>query len=62
MFNLPLSQIAFTELQSLQQLMEATTLENSDDVWSYNGGSSKFLSSRIYKKLIGLHPTNPGFN
>ena len=41
---------------------EATTLENSDDVWSYRRSSSKFLSSRVYKKLIGHHPTNPAFS
>ena len=61
LFNLPLSQIAFTHLQSLQQLMETTTLEDSEDVWSYNGGSSQILSSMVYKKLVGHHQTDPAF-
>lgn len=61
MFNLPLSQTSFTQMQNLQQIMEATTLENSDDIWSYNGGSNRFSTSRTYRKLIGHQPTDPAF-
>jgi len=61
MFNLPLSNCLHTAAKSATT-NEATTLENSDDVWSYSRSSSKFLSSRVYKKLIGHHPTNPAFS
>jgi len=32
MFNLPLSQIAFDQVQTLQQMMQATNLEVEDDI------------------------------
>lgn len=60
LFNLPLSQIAFDQVQILQQLMDATNLENNVDIWAYTGGSTKF-SSRMYKMLIGHHQTDPTF-
>jgi hypothetical protein len=61
MFNLPLSQTAFDQVQTLQQMMQATNLEVEDDIWAYSGGSTKFSSSKMYKKLIGHHPNDPAY-
>jgi len=44
MFNLPLSQVAFNQMQTLQQMMETMILETEDDSWAYIGGSTKYSS------------------
>lgn len=61
MFNLTLSQIAFDQMQTLQQIMEEISLEAEEDIWAYNWGSNKFSSSKMYKKLIGHHPNDLAF-
>jgi hypothetical protein len=58
MFHLPLSQTAFDQVQTLQQMMQATELSNDEDIWVYTRGATKFSSSTMYKKLIGHHPTD----
>ena len=37
MFNLPISQIAYDQVQTIQQLMVTTSLEDNVDIWSYTG-------------------------
>lgn len=37
-------------------------MENIEYIWSYNGESARFASSKVYSKLIGQHPTNPAFS
>lgn len=61
MFNLPLSEVAFSQVENLQQIMDAAALENEVDIWACNGGSTKFSSSKAYRKLIGHHHTDPVF-
>lgn len=61
LFNLPLSQIAFSQMQQIQYIMEATQLEDDEDIWTYTGGSTKFSSSRVYRKLIGHHQPETTF-
>jgi hypothetical protein len=56
LFSLPLSQVAFQQMQSIQQVMNGTTLSDNPDKWSYYWGSDNFASTRFYKHLIGHHP------
>ena len=61
MFNLPLSQEAFDQMMSIQQIMAGTHLGDDNDVWSYSGGSVKFKSTAAYKKLLGHQEIDPAF-
>ena len=61
MFNLPLSQEAFDQMMSIQQIMAGTHLGDDYDVWSYSGGSVKFKSAAAYKKLLGHQEIDPAF-
>jgi hypothetical protein len=38
LFNLPVSQIAFNQMQQIQLLMEDTLMQNDNDSWTYPGG------------------------
>lgn len=61
LFNLPLSETAFSQAGQLQQIMESTTIQQEDDSWNLSGGSTKFSSSKAYKRLIGHNQTDPIF-
>lgn len=61
MLNLPLSQVAFDQLLSLQQIMAGIALDDSNDVWTYIGGATRFKSSAAYRKLIGHQEIDPAF-
>ena len=51
LFNLPLSQVAFDQVLSIQQVMENSTREEqNNDAWTYSGGSAKFRPATTYKK------------
>jgi hypothetical protein len=61
MFNLPLSEVTFGQVQNLQQMIETVTLQNENDIWAYNGGSVKFSTPKIYRQLIGHEHIDPVF-
>jgi len=63
LFNLPVSQQAFEQLELLQREMDNLTLEpNNKDVWSYSGGNIKYQSAKAYRKLLGHQSVHPSFN
>lgn len=60
LFTLPLSQVAFQQLTSIQQKMNAITLEEQvNDTWTYFGTNSKFKSAGFYRKIMGHHIIDP---
>lgn len=61
LFSLPLSEIAFSQVESIQQKMEATYTTDDNDIWTLSGGSANFSSAKAYKKLIGHHQIEPVF-
>lgn len=61
LFNLPLSQIAYSQLLNLQHIREAMTLQNSNDIWSHDGNGTGFSSSKFYHKLSEHPQTDPLF-
>jgi hypothetical protein len=50
MFYLPLSTIAYQELQELKQLMETNPVLDQHDVWSYCWGP-KYTAAQFYRKI-----------
>jgi hypothetical protein len=62
LFNLPLSQTAFIQVDQIQQALSELQLQSTlKDNWTYNGNSSKFSSSAIYKKLMGHQTIEEAF-
>lgn len=61
LFQLPLSQAAFQQMQGIQQLIEDRPLSDSYDKWSYIWGSNIFASTKVYKLLLGHHEIHPIF-
>ena len=60
LFNLPLSQIAFQQIQEIQQRMETYNRnEQEQDIWTYSAQSSSFKVQKIYKLLMGHQPIQP---
>ena len=56
MFHLPLSSVAHEELHNLEQELLDLNITADDDIWSFNWGSN-FSTRKVYRKLIGNHPT-----
>lgn len=59
LFHLPISEIAFGQLQRVQQDLKVTQLNENKDIWKFNWGS-RFQSPKAYKELIGhsqIHDT-----
>jgi hypothetical protein len=57
LFHLPLSQQAFLEFESLEDLCETimhTLQQRNIDQWSYIWGGTEFTTKQAYKALIGL--------
>jgi hypothetical protein len=50
MFYLPLSTIAYQELQELKQVMETNLVLDQQDVWSYCWGP-KYTTAQFYRKI-----------
>jgi len=60
LFNLPLSQIAFQQVQEIQQQMETYNRNEQDqDVWTYSAQSSSYRVQKAYKLLMGHQPVEP---
>lgn len=58
----PLSQIAATQLEEVQQILQTRNLDESiNDTWSYSWGSPKYSSKKAYGMLIGTTPASPLF-
>lgn len=60
LFQLPLSQPAFLQMQTIQQLMQSLPLSEDNDRWLYSWGSDKFYSAKVHRILVGheeIHPT-----
>lgn len=49
MFHLPLSEQAFTQFQLLSAELQEQGTSDGQDTWTYNWGSSRFSSQKIYK-------------
>jgi hypothetical protein len=59
LFQLPLSQAAFLQFQTVQQILNDTDLDDTKDKWIYSWGSDLFASAKVYRILFGhsvLHP------
>lgn len=52
LFHLPVSEVAFIQLQDLNEKTSALQLTDARDIWKYPWGTS-FLLSRAYKTLMG---------
>ena len=61
LFNLPLSQVAASQLVELAGNLNSLTLSEDNDIWSYIWGSPFFSTSKAYIHLTGHMPTNPMF-
>jgi hypothetical protein len=59
LFQLPLSQFAFQQMQGIQQLIEDRSLFDSYDNWGYIWGSNNFASTKVYKLLLGHQEVHP---
>jgi hypothetical protein len=47
-------------MQNAQEMIDSLTLNDENDKWIYNWGSSIFASAKVYKILVGhsgIHPT-----
>ena len=58
MFNLPLSQIAYDQVQTIQQLMVTTSLEDNADLWAYTGDPPSSLQQEL---IVGHHQPDQAF-
>lgn len=56
LFQLPLSQQAFVQMQDVQQKMQLHPPTEGNDKWLYSWGSGIFASAKVYRTLIG-HPS-----
>lgn len=62
LFSLPLSHLAFQQMQSLEEMITQSSLVPEDNVWGFRWGTSVFSSSRIYRVLVGHLEADPAFN
>ena len=58
LFHLPLSEIAFNQLQMLLTELDSVQLSDSEYCWSYSWGNGIFSTKKVYKRLEGHRPTN----
>lgn len=62
LFSLPLSQIAYSQVQVIQQKMDTFALEeHTNDSWTYYGGAHNFKSANAYKLLSGHQIIDPAY-
>lgn len=61
LFHLPLSTMAFSQLQALRGYLEDLNVNEENDLWGYTWGSNIFLATKIYRRLIGQHQVHPVF-
>lgn len=61
LFNLPLSQQAFQQLNQLQQDLQQLTINDQADSWTCMWNSGKFSVARAYKQLSGHRPIHKSF-
>jgi hypothetical protein len=57
MFHLLLSTVAHEELHNLEQGLLDSNIIADDDIWSFNWGNN-FSTKKVYRELIGNHPTS----
>lgn len=62
LFHLPLSGIAFEQLQNLLTALEAFANDHQSDSWSYIWCSQLFSSSKTYKHLTGTALIHPAYS
>lgn len=62
LFNLPLSQEAFHQWQSLELALDTVILTQEKDEWAYIWGNLNFSSSRAYKIMKGTIQIHHAFN
>lgn len=62
LFYLPLSQEAFEEMEMLSAVLSTQSFDaQSADVWTYQWGSSKYSSKKLYKLAFNNMPAHPIF-
>lgn len=61
LFHLPLSEIAFAQLLSLEQVIQRVALTHEPDSRTYIWGSNFYSSTRAYKQLTGHSQVHPAF-
>jgi hypothetical protein len=59
LFQLPLLEEAFTQLQEVQNLVQTRALSNESDKWTITAGSDPYCTQKIYKRLVGQHDDHP---
>jgi len=50
LLQLPISQVAFAQMEEIQAVMLSRPLDEDNDKWVYEWGSSAFASSKIYRR------------
>ena len=50
LLQLPISQMAFAQMEEIQAVMLSRPLDEDNDKWVYEWGSSAFASSKIYRR------------
>lgn len=61
LFHLPLTPEAYEQFVSLSEIIQGMQLQDTHDVWAYSWGSSNFISSRAYKKIVGHRHIHQAF-
>jgi hypothetical protein len=61
-FHLPLSNEAFAQFQTLQDLMVNLPVGNDSDSWEVFGSATNFKVSPAYKHIVGQHVVYPAIN
>jgi len=60
LFNLPLSEIAFQQIQEIQQQMQMSSRnELQEDIWTYFAQNSNYRAQTAYTRLMGQQPIQP---
>lgn len=60
LFQLPLSQPTFLQLQNIQPVLDNMVISDDTDRSSYSWGTNVFASTKVYRVLFGhsiIHPT-----
>jgi len=61
LLQLPISQIAFTQLQRVNALLESVELTENPDKWFQRGGSEQYSAKKTYRALCGHSDIHSAF-
>jgi hypothetical protein len=61
LFHLPLSEIAFEQMQILEIFLQSIITSQDSDIWNYIWGNNAYSSTRAYKQITGHALVHPAF-